>query len=246
MNDRRVLLEKAKLAEVAGRWEDVVQCMNAVVKQGRDLSVEERNLLANAYKNHVGAKRAAWRIIMSIEQNMDGVSRRKELSKEFRNTIEDEMKVVCNELITLIDRYLLNTIDVENLIFYQKLKGDYYRYLAEFSGDTDSSDVFDNAKIAYARAYELSREHLSAGNPLRLALILNFSVFYFEILESHEMACDMVKESISVGEEDLHNQAESVRNDSAMVIQILKDNLKLWLAEMDSGIVGNKTHIRHY
>lgn len=246
MDERRVTLERARLAEEAGRWDDMVDFMNSLVKEGRDLSVEERNLLANAYKNHVGAKRAAWRILMGIEQGLEGINRKRELSKEYRIKIEDELKLSCNELLGLIDKHLINTIDMENEIFYLKMKGDYYRYLAEFCRDNTTDYVFDSAKIAYAQALELSRENLSAAHPLRLGLILNFSVFYYEILETHEVACEMVKDSVSAGENDLHNQTESARNDSVMILKLLKDNLKIWSAEIDSQAVSKQTHKKYY
>ncbi|XP_053374662.1 14-3-3 protein zeta-like [Mercenaria mercenaria] len=241
MEERRALLEKAKIAEEAGRWEDMVDFMKSVVKLGRELSVEERNLLANAYKNNVGAKRAAWRIIMSIEQNIEGANRRKDISREYRAKIEEELKVSCNEIIELIDKHLINTIDTENQIFYLKMKGDYYRYLAEFCRDTSNDYVFESAKIAYAEAYELCRENLSPGHPLRLGLTLNFSVFHYEILEAWETACDMVKESLAAGEDDLRNLTQSARNDTAVLLQLLQDNLKIWSVEMDSQNMSSKT-----
>ena len=51
---------------------EMVKSMEAVVKQKHQkkaiLSTEERNLLSVAYKNVIGSRRAAWRIISSIEQ----------------------------------------------------------------------------------------------------------------------------------------------------------------------------------
>ncbi|KAL6961044.1 14-3-3-like protein GF14-A, partial [Sarracenia purpurea var. burkii] len=60
----------AKLAEQAERYEEMVEFMEKVVKtvEVEELTVEERNLLSVAYKNVIGARRASWRIISSIEQ----------------------------------------------------------------------------------------------------------------------------------------------------------------------------------
>ncbi|KAH3719587.1 hypothetical protein DPMN_062500 [Dreissena polymorpha] len=233
-DDRRTLLERAQLAEEAGRWEDMVSHIRAIVVTGQELTVEERNLFANAYKNHVGNKRAAWRVISTIEQKIDSSSRRRDLSREYRMKIEDELKACCNEVLHLIDTYLIHTIDVENKIFYHKMQGDYFRYLSEFSRYTTSDRVFDSAKVAYAHALELAREHLSASHPLRLGLVLNFSVFHFEILESHEIACDMAKDAVSAGVNELNIQPEEARKDSALLLELLKDNIKIWSAEVDS------------
>ena len=45
--------------------------MKKVAKLDVELTVEERNLLSVAYKNVVGARRASWRIISSIEQKSE-------------------------------------------------------------------------------------------------------------------------------------------------------------------------------
>eukprot|EP00446_Apocalathium_sp_SHHI-4_P034479 CAMPEP_0177315328 /NCGR_PEP_ID=MMETSP0368-20130122/12396_1 /TAXON_ID=447022 ORGANISM="Scrippsiella hangoei-like, Strain SHHI-4" /NCGR_SAMPLE_ID=MMETSP0368 /ASSEMBLY_ACC=CAM_ASM_000363 /LENGTH=91 /DNA_ID=CAMNT_0018774511 /DNA_START=68 /DNA_END=340 /DNA_ORIENTATION=- len=58
----------AKLAEQAERYDEMADHMEHLGKLGDELSVEERNLLSVAYKNVVGSRRAAWRIITSVEQ----------------------------------------------------------------------------------------------------------------------------------------------------------------------------------
>ena len=237
MDARRALLERAKIAQEACRWDDMVEFMKTIVKLGQDLTVEERNLLADAYKNNVGSKRAAWRVIMSIEQNIEGANRKRDISREYRAKIEDELKTTCGEILGLIDKHLVNTVDIENKIFYQKMQGDYYRYISEFTRDTSTVDVFENAKLAYAQALELCRENLSPAHPLRLGTVLNFSVFYYEILEAHDTACDMVKENLTAGQEDLHNLIPSTRNDSTVLLQLLEDNLRIWSTEMNNTVV---------
>jgi len=58
----------AKLAEQAERSTEMVEFMKKVSALKVELTVEERNLLSVAYKNEIGARRASWRIISSIEQ----------------------------------------------------------------------------------------------------------------------------------------------------------------------------------
>lgn len=51
--DKNDLVQKAKLAEQAERYDDMASAMKAVTEQGLELSNEERNLLSVAYKNVV-------------------------------------------------------------------------------------------------------------------------------------------------------------------------------------------------
>jgi 14-3-3 protein epsilon len=40
-------------------------------------------------------------------------------------------------------------------------------------------------------AMDIAEKHLEPFNAIRLGLVLNFSVFYFEIVRSTKMACEL-------------------------------------------------------
>ena len=77
------------------------QFMKQVTEQlsGKTLSNGERNLLSVAYKNVVGARRSAWRIISSIEQKTSTDEQKQAMTKEYREKIEEELKGICGEVI---------------------------------------------------------------------------------------------------------------------------------------------------
>ena len=72
MADREDRVFTAKLAEQAERYDEMLDSMKSVAGFDTELTVEERNLLSVAYKNVIGARRASWRIISSIEQKEEG------------------------------------------------------------------------------------------------------------------------------------------------------------------------------
>jgi lipopolysaccharide biosynthesis regulator YciM len=68
------------------RFDEMVDHMKAVATQPQELSVEERNLLSVAYKNVIGARRASWRVISSIEQK--GEPEKLPLIRDYKKKIE--------------------------------------------------------------------------------------------------------------------------------------------------------------
>lgn len=71
-------------------------------------------------------------------------------------------------------------------------KGDYHRYLAEFATGNDRKDAAENSLLAYKAASDLAASELPSTHPIRLGLALNFSVFYYEILNSPDRACRLM------------------------------------------------------
>lgn len=74
-------------------------------------------------------------------------------------------------------------------------KGDYHRYLAEFAIGDRRKDSADKSLEAYKAATEVAQTELPPTHPIRLGLALNFSVFYYEILNAPDQACHLAKQA---------------------------------------------------
>jgi 14-3-3 protein epsilon len=213
----------------------MVDAMKQVAKMDVELTVEERNLLSVAYKNTIGARRASWRIISSIEQKEDSKGNQHHVARirEYRAKVELELSNICTDVLTILDRHLVPaSTSGESKVFYYKMKGDYQRYLAEFSVGQQRKDGAENALIAYKAASDIACTELPPTHPIRLGLALNFSVFYYEILNSPDRACHLAKQAFDDAIAELDTLSEESYKDSTLIMQLLRDNLTLWTSDM--------------
>jgi 14-3-3 protein epsilon len=102
---------------------EMVDAMKNVAKLDVELTVEERNLLSVAYKNVVGARRASWRILSSIEQKEEGKGNEANVNriKEYRKKVESELSDICTDIMTVIDTHLIPHSSGESNVFYYKM-----------------------------------------------------------------------------------------------------------------------------
>ncbi|KAL5017035.1 hypothetical protein ScPMuIL_006624 [Solemya velum] len=237
MPDREDKVYQAKLAEQAERYDEMVDQMKSVAKMDMELTVEERNLLSVAYKNVIGARRASWRIISSMEQKEEGkaTENKQALTKSYRNQIEGELKEICSDVLDVLDKNLIpSATSGESKVFYYKMKGDYHRYLAEFATGPDRKEAAENSLVAYKAASDVSTTDLPPTHPIRLGLALNFSVFYYEILNSPDRACRLAKAAFDDAIAELDTLSEESYKDSTLIMQLLRDNLTLWTSDMQT------------
>jgi len=113
------MVQQAKLAEQAERYDDMAASMKKVTEEGgeTELSNEERNLLSVAYKNVVGARRSSWRVISSIEQKTEGSERKQAMAKEYREKVEKELCDICYDvLVSVSDLVLIHLILLSSAI----------------------------------------------------------------------------------------------------------------------------------
>lgn len=235
MASRENLVYVAKLAEQAERCDEMVEAMKKVANLDVELTIEERNLLSVGYKNVIGARRASWRILSSIEQKEE--SRGNDVNvkriKEYRQKVESELSTICGDIMIVIDEHLIPSCSGgESTVFYYKMKGDYYRYLAEFKFGDEKKEVADLSLKAYQMASTTADTDLPPTHPIRLGLALNFSVFYYEIMNSPERACHLAKQAFDEAISELDSLSEESYKDSTLIMQLLRDNLTLWTSDL--------------
>lgn len=235
--EREECVYLAKLAEQAERYDEMVEQVKKIAKMASDkeLSVEERNLLSVAYKNVIGARRASWRIIFSIEQKEESKGNQENVARirAYRSVVEKELMDICSSILGLLDNNLIPTSSKgESEVFYLKMKGDYHRYLAEFKSSEGKKKEAEETFAAYKAAQDIAMAELAPTHPIRLGLALNFSVFYYEIENSPEKACKLAKQAFDDAIADLDKLTDDSYKDSTLIMQLLRDNLTLWTSDM--------------
>lgn len=91
--------------------------------------------------------------------------------------------------------------------------------------------IVDQSQQAYQEAFEISKKEMQPTHPIRLGLALNFSVFYYEILNSPEKACSLAKTAFDEAIAELDTLSEESYKDSTLIMQLLRDNLTLWTSD---------------
>lgn len=89
--------------------------------------MEERNLLSVAFKNLVGARRASWRIVSSIEEKEASNDNKDRVAhlQPYRAKIEDELNTTCADILRILNEDVIPFVDSvdkdECHVFYYKM-----------------------------------------------------------------------------------------------------------------------------
>ena len=114
-----------------------------------------------------------------------------------------------------------------------------HRYLAEFQAAEERKQSTEDALTSYKAASEIAVTELPPTHPIRLGLALNFSVFYYEILNSPDRACQLAKQAFDDAIAELDTLSEESYKDSTLIMQLLRDNLTLWTSDMQDEAEGH-------
>merc|ERR1711959_44650 len=137
---------------------------------------------------------------------MGGNGDQAEFAKEYCVKVEGELQKICDTILGLLDKNLIPKATTgESKVFYQKMKADYYRYIAEFSDGDSKSKAAENARLAYEDASKVAEKDLVVTHPIRLGLALNYSVFQYEVSQNPDEACKMARTAFEDAIAELDN-----------------------------------------
>lgn len=212
--------------------------LNPVLNHG------ERLLLAHAYKNPISSRRSAIRHTSAIIQKMDPTALDKPVGdpslapairrmREFLDKLYTEMREIALDVINLIDTSLIDSAsEPEERVFYEKMKGDYLRYICENRNDPEFEMLAQKARVAYQTALDIAQAELSPTSSDYLGLVLNFSVFLYETLQCQSDAIELSQRTfnesidmVDVGEEGGYAAAD--------LLDLLRENHTRWIKIRD-------------
>jgi 14-3-3 protein epsilon len=226
----------AMLAEQCNRFEDMMEFLEEMVKNKKeDLTSDERNLLSIAYKNTISLRRQAIRTLLAYEmkEKKRDESLYLKYITDYKEKVEKELEELSLKIIKNIDTFLVpRGSDNEAKVFYHKMIADYYRYIAENVSGEGKKTYAENSKKSYEEATNFAKE-LPISNPIKLGLALNYSVFYYEVFNNQELACNIAKQTLDQVKSDLSNVDEDDEEykDAFSIINLLQENLNMWTTE---------------
>ncbi|KAK8894015.1 hypothetical protein M9Y10_022447 [Tritrichomonas musculus] len=235
-SEREVTLFMAQILDQTDRHQDMVDAMKKVIQLDANLNSDERNLLSVAYKNIVGSRRNGLRMIAAIIEHEEGRGNtaRVEQLNQYRATILAELEKYCNELIGLVDTQLLPAAkDAESRVFYEKLKADYYRYICESKPENEKTEPANKAKQCYENALEIAKNEIPPSRPTSLGLILNYSVFLYEIIGQKQEAIELAQKTYNDCSTTVDDNSDNSYSEATMILQLLRDNVSLWTQDAE-------------
>ncbi|OHT05472.1 14-3-3 protein 8 [Tritrichomonas foetus] len=228
--------ECAQIAFQAKRYNECIRFFNEIIREQPRISKEQRELLSSSYKKSM---QSSWNALTEVnlslslyknpdnEPDIDIIKRLEFLQK----TLQDEVRRYCNNFLELIDTTLLPvSSDVTAIVYYNKLKGDYYRYLSEVIED-DSEGNAGRSKSCYEIGLITAGEEMRIADPIYLSLVLNFSIFQYEILDMKDDAIDRADNVFNEAVRYMEELDEEEYSKASMILQLIRDNISIWSNE---------------
>jgi 14-3-3 protein epsilon len=190
-----------------------------------------RGLFQVIYKSVIDSLRNSLRVLTDY-QNFEaerGRSGHVVFLTSKRESLSRQLLAHSRDAVSAIDTALLpNSGDSQTTVFFHKLKGDFYRYMAEHSDESDAIAAGNSAEDSYTTALAIANEALPSHDTVRLALVLNAAIFKYEIRKDTEIATEMLERAVGEHEGNVPEMDSETQREFFEIIAIIRQNLEVW------------------
>jgi 14-3-3 protein epsilon len=230
-SQRDIDLFLIQILDQANRYQDMVDLIKRVIDADPVLTAEQRDLLSVSYKHVITSDRNGLRYLSTLLERDEAreTEFRFEELRSLQSKLRRDLENQCLGLIDLVDNKLLPAAkDPEAQLYYEKLKADHWRYISEGRESSEKEESAAKAKEAYERALQIARESIPLFKAAHLGLILNYSVYLYEIGGQKEEALELARKTYDEGKITVANNADDAVEEANGVLELLRDNIAIW------------------
>ena len=225
----------ARVSHLSGLPEETLKYMEEVINlKNGDINEEEKNLYFNSLQSLINFRRESWRTINALEsKEIKNQSNLLPRVTELKKSLEEEIKKYANKVIEIIDDKLLkDTISDELKVIYCKIKADYIRYIIELTTkdkEEERNILIENADKSYKIGLNCC-ESLNDLNIAKVGLILNYSVFLYEIMRDYKNAYILANNTYQKTMKIMNEENHDLFNNKEInkMLKLLKENIDIW------------------
>lgn len=224
---RSEIVDKLKQANPATQYDEMLDLIQTLTPK-QAFSKEERDLFGLAVENYIQARQKLWSEAASAEAKAEGSEQKQQQYKSEREKIEaDSRSVLETKILPVAKDQTELSAKTKGSVFFRTISGNAYAFLALIEGNNRQAPAGE-AQKSYQDAFNQAKLELNPSDPQRLYLAVNFSQFYYDILNTPDKACHLAKQAFDDA------IAEDVRPDeSERLMQRLRDNLTKWTSDTE-------------
>jgi len=203
--------------------------------KSREPTIEEVVSFEETLKELFNLKRKGLADLVAIRKNEALSAEDENLLRDYSKRLKRDLLNFCLDIVDVIDQQVLPNIQsAHGRVFFLKIKGDFYRYSAEFlkKGEGHFNRVFQEGVKAYESAHQIANAELPCESLIYLNLCLNYSVFYYKIARNTLKACEVILQTLY----KLNHEMDAIPEEIQKTIQptkcLLENNLMLWASEI--------------
>ncbi|XP_037932172.1 14-3-3 family protein artA-like [Teleopsis dalmanni] len=227
IDNKLAIVANIRVALLTKNYEEMTDALRRLVDYAPELSWEELEWLSVAYKHCVNSRRSSWHTVRNaldraeLLGNVGNIT----IAETMLRDIEKEMRFHCKNILQMLEQKIIpNAKDDNTMVLCHKLIGDYNRCLAEF--EVTPAIFTEKSFNAYREAYKIGTKKLEAVSPVYLAMVLNYSLFLYEILNEPKDALDIL---VNVRNRVvMHKDAKKLDEETNMIFELINQNIGQW------------------